>query len=1238
MRRWLHFWILWWISLTGLKAQGADSCVEVRVYGGVVDRCGQICVDVVFRNFTNIQSMQFSLNWDPTIIRLVNIQQKYNGLTGFSVSNNIYAPKIGGTLRLLWSDPNGNNGTIPDDQALFTLCFEPVGLPGDRTTIGYTGHPLIAEFLRNTDEVCYQFVGNEIVINDAQDLCVNVFSCPDTANGTGTVTVQIDGGQPPYQVQLNPLGQSSILNTKVGTVRFQGVPAGSYIVVVIDANGKQKTKKITVGSNPIQIIPDQVIYPTCKDDFGSIYIRIVGGMGTPSDYAITWLPMRVYGSRYIGDLPPGKYTVVVRDSLGCEASLDFDFEKYVLRAKADIHTASSCSNSNDGLVVATAQGGEPYANGGYIYQWSKGGDPNCNGTPCDTARNAQISGRNQWVIVSDSKGCSDTVYFDVPSQNVLLIDSTIIEAPTCYGDSNGRAVVFLQSSNAGEKYRYELYDGNDSLIQTVDQIDTSAITIDSLATGRYRIRIYGAVCSTQVTVIIPLISPISITVVDTNLKTTCNPGYDGYIEIAPHGGNGRPYTIEWNTGATTPRIDKLEPGTYAVTVTDAKGCMATAQFEVTGPTGPVITGFDVQNATCTDKADGSAEVLYDEGSTPVRQFVWSNGAITQRLSNVRSGWYSVTITDENGCSDTDSVYIDQPASSLFFTNTRIEDPTCPYTNDGLITIGVDGGTPPYRFEWSTGDTSQVVHSLGPGTYSVTVHDGGGCPPITKTFTIDSPPSIDITLMNTADVSCAESKTCDGKAQVSASGGKDPAAGYTFLWSSGETSIGTFASTATALCAGQQWVVVSNAGCSDTLYFTIGAPPPMRIASSTVITQPACYGDSNGRIELALEGGTPPYRVIWIDQKKAGFVLDSVAEGYYSFFAGDDKGCLYRDSVYVPQPEPFRLLLDSATSANVRCAGYSDGRIVLRTQGGNPGKRQFIWSPPVSSDSFALNLPEGEYFIRSIDPKGCEDSLQVHISAPPPIDFSLSPITAPLCDGDKAVVSVTSASGGNGPEYKFAINNGANYNIGELVELFPGDYIISVFDGKGCARDTQISIPFPRKLLLEVDKEEVELVLGDSTTVCVISPIEPGDRIIWMEGGEEIAQSQCIDVRSFQNTQLLVRLVDKNGCEVERTVVVRVINRGQVYIPNAFNPTGSINTRFTIYPGVGVQRVDYMRIYSRWGELVYSKDDFDPDRDGWDGKFGNTGRYAAPGVYVYVFQVTFLNGEKQVFRGDVTLIR
>gem|GEM_PF-6413332 len=152
--------------------------------------------------------MQFSLNWDPTVIRLVYIQQKYNGLLGFSVNNNIYAPEDGGILRLLWSDPNGNVGSIPDDQALFTLCFEPVGLPGDKTPIGYTGHPLIAEFLRNSEEVCYQFFGNEIVVADAQELCINVFSCPDSANGTGTVTVQIDGGQSPYQVQLNPLGQT----------------------------------------------------------------------------------------------------------------------------------------------------------------------------------------------------------------------------------------------------------------------------------------------------------------------------------------------------------------------------------------------------------------------------------------------------------------------------------------------------------------------------------------------------------------------------------------------------------------------------------------------------------------------------------------------------------------------------------------------------------------------------------------------------------------------------------------------------------------------------------------------------------------------------------------------------------------------------------------------------------------------------------------------------------------------
>ena len=119
----------------------------------------------------------------------------------------------------------------------------------------------------------------------------------------------------------------------------------------------------------------------------------------------------------------------------------------------------------------------------------------------------------------------------------------------------------------------------------------------------------------------------------------------------------------------------------------------------------------------------------------------------------------------------------------------------------------------------------------------------------------------------------------------------------------------------------------------------------------------------------------------------------------------------------------------------------------------------------------------------------------------------------------------------------------------------------------------------------------------------------------------------------------IYLKDESGCEARDEILIQVKKERRVYIPNAIYPQSStFNDMITVMGGAEVARVNFMRIFDRWGELVFENENFtagDPT-SGWNGKFH--GEYVAPAVFVYVVEVLYIDGETEIFKGDVTVIR
>lgn len=1235
-------WIIFvsFFAITALEAQNPD-CVLIETTGGRLERCNEICIDLKVSNFKDILSMQFSLNWDPTVMRLTRLFQSSSPLPAYTISNNFFALNGGGVIRSFWVEPNDQGQTLADGTVLCTMCFKAVGLPGAQTDVRVVGYPLAIEFLDpDSEEKCFMTNSQPVTVIPGNKLCINTSTCGAASGANdGIISTKVDGGKPNYTVTITPGGTSNTINTSSGSTTFNNLAPGTYTITVTDANGSMETETVTVGGNPVVITTERIITPKCKGETGSILISISGGAGDSSTFGIHWMPGDVYGSKYYSRLQPGIYTVTVIDSLGCETTKSFDLTKDFFTTSLNIVDSSSCTNSLDGIAQASAKGGKEFPGGGYKFFWSQNGDDaNCDPAACVKSINDSISGKNQWVIIQDANNCTDTIYYDVPSRNELKLTSTEVKNTLCPGDSSGSITVRALSNNSTDNtFTFQLSN------ETTGPVTTGVTTknqfqANNLPAGRYFFSVSDTNGCTYIdTFFIGSPPPLAVNTIAIDSATSCTPGFDGFIEVGGAGGNGRPYHYLWTTGDTLPRIDSLLPGSYTVTITDPNGCSIEKTFNISGPTPPQITGFDTSHVTCTGIADGSLNVLYTEGTGTVTNFQWSNGAKTQTITQLKAGVYYVTIQDDNGCMDTDSVLLKEPAKALTLDSFRLEHPICPGESNGLIGLTVSGGTPNYTFKWSNGATTQLLVGVPAGDYTVTISDAGSCPDVVQTLTLVDPPHIRIIPLDSAMVSCNDGITCNGRYAIQAQAGKDPSIGYNFEWSSGETSFGVNSHAASQLCQGKQWVVISNSFCADTFEFEISAPEKIQLTPQTNITPPSCYGDQDASIQLDIRGGTQPYRVLWKDMNVNGFSRSNLKAGVYSFFIRDNNNCVVLDSVEVTQPDSFILSVNKFITKTVRCNGDNDGIIALVTKGGNPGSKTFTWSPNVSTDSIAKGLMEGTYFITSMDSKGCRDTLTVVLDAPPAINYVLDPIVPPLCYGDKTTIVVTQASGGNGPKFSYAVNKGETHDINESTEVFPGDYQISVFDSKGCARDTMVSIPSPRQLDITFDPPEVELELGDSATICITSDVRPEDQITWVPSGRVINNGKCIVVSDAQNNVYKAILRDKNGCETEKSINIIVINRGRVFIPNVMTQEGP-NSIFKVYAGKGVRSIDFMRIYDRWGELVYEQKNLDSERDGWNGGLKNSSKKMLPGVYVYLVQVTFLNGETQLFRGDVTLLR
>jgi phosphatidylserine/phosphatidylglycerophosphate/cardiolipin synthase-like enzyme len=406
--------------------------------------------------------------------------------------------------------------------------------------------------------------------------------------------------------------------------------------------------------------------------------------------------------------------------------------------------------------------------------------------------------------------------------------------------------------------------------------NTNAVAT-GLSAGSYTVTIKDKNgCSATASITITRPTPVNVSASAT-ANVSCHGNSNGSVSSSPSGGTS-PYTYSWTGGSTIATETGLTAGTYTVTVKDKNGCSATASVSITQPNSLTPSAVITANVSCHGGNNGSASSTPSGGTSPYT-YSWTGGSTNSIASGLSAGTYTVTVKDKNGCSATASITITQP-TSLSVSATTTSNVSC--ISMGSASSTVSGGTTPYTYTWSGGNTNAVATGLSAGTYTLTVRDKNGCTGSASTTITQPANSLNASATITANVICHGGN--NGSASSSVTGGATP---YTYSWSGGR---GTN-TTATGLTAGSYTLTVTDKnGCVSSAVVSITQPSAISIIADTL---PTAIGSCTGSAWVNVSGGVSPYTYAWT----GGNTTDSISHechGSYCCTVTDANGCI--DSV------------------------------------------------------------------------------------------------------------------------------------------------------------------------------------------------------------------------------------------------------------------------------------------------------------------------------------------------------
>jgi gliding motility-associated-like protein len=758
--------------------------------------------------------------------------------------------------------------------------------------------------------------------------------------------------------------------------------------------------------------------PLCFGVCNGKIAPIVSGATPP--YSYTWTPGGVVPAPgTLLNACAGSYTLAIKDANMCTLSKTTSLTEPTLLVANGSSTNINCSGVCDGTATTAPSGGTlPYT-----HSWSNGSH---------AASISSLCAGSYTDTVKDKMGCTVLYTATISQPSVLALTLTKNNA-SCGGVCDGKATATLTGGTAPYKY-----------VWSTGSTTTSASltnTIIGLCAGTYTVTITdknNCIKTASITVTEPAVLDVTATTINITCFGACN-GSATAVVTGGSGGNVYLWTPGNPTGSTTNTITNLCPNTYTVTVHDMNNCISTDIVTITEPvvlkstpTSTSVSCFGACNGTATASGTGGT-LPYTYRWLPIIPPV-----TTTTISSLCPGTYSLVVTDANSCKDTSAGFtITQP--SLLVVNATKSNITCNGLCNGTASANPTGGTAPYTYSWSNGQTTKSISSLCVGNYTVTVTDANACVK-TQVVNITQPNLLTVALSSTA-ISC--NGACNATVTSTVGGGTP---GYIFSWAPGGETTANISNK----CAGTYTLTVTdNVGCIKTATQVVTQPTLLSLTTGS--SNISCFGQCNGSASAIAGGGTPPYTYSWAPGNQTTSSITSLCAGSYTVTAMDSKGCTQIKTIAITQPA--QIFANPVVVANASCAGLCNGSASSTPIGGT-APYTYLWTPGNTTAATVSSLCQGTYSVKVTDANSCTSTQSITITQPVPVSATISGSTSScnICNG----TATANAAGGTGPyTYSWAPTGQTTVTA---TGLCPNTtYTVTVTDSKGCTSTATVTI-------------------------------------------------------------------------------------------------------------------------------------------------------------------------------------
>ncbi|MFK7757580.1 MAG: choice-of-anchor L domain-containing protein [Flavobacteriales bacterium] len=886
-------------------------------------------------------------------------------------------------------------------------------------------------------------------------------------------------------------------------------------------------------------------------------------------YTVEWLDSDdqvISNSETVAGLAGGFYMVTVIDADGCEETITFGvFEENTLETNlmlSDYNGSTiSCNGICDGTASVTPSGGiAPYA-----IEWSEN-------VPEGTTELTDLCPGTYSVTITDDADCVVEETFTITEPDVLAGAVLSVSEILCNGTSTG--VASVTATGGTTPYFYSWSDDPSGT-----PILGQGPTLTDLGDGLYFVTvtdINGCEADNFVTVTVAPPPPaieisISALTYGNGFNTSCFDSENGQV-IASVSGGVPGYTLDWtdedgNAVGSGIVIPGLGCGEYTLTATDQNGCVETETIEIICP--PQISAdIDVTPNPCSDFSAeaGAIDLTPLGGSGSGYTFSWQDQdgvdfGNTEDLTDLASGTYSVTITDDDGCFRTIDIQVTNEAD-VDVTVDTFSNNSCFETCDGVIEISVDSDAGAYTVEWSTLDgpfsMEEDLTDLCADTYFLVITAEDDCQ-ATEEFTITQPSEIIIDVEDVVNPLCSGQNS--GSIDISVSGGDGP---LNVEWAPFGLFLGSTDQDIQQLTEGTYTVTVTDQSnmCVATQDVTLTAPQAIdldiQLSSYDGGFFVSCFDESDGQLTAAASGGNPDFENLefgyFYDWSNLPLGNDPSLPNQvnlpgsvtYGLVVTDTAGC--QVEIIIPTIEPLELIPDE-TITNISCFGAADGSIITNISGGSGIYETIEWTGFIGvnpSDATTLtDLEAGTYTLEVFDSNGCTFEEEFTITEPDPITVEVTDVILEDCSGSGTASLTVEANGGTpGYDYDWVDQDDNTYTGSSLTDINSGDYIVTVTDLNGCLGIDTVEVNSDEAFAL--DLETFQIGTGAYTLAClgdengsaqaVVSGGVPDYNYEWLDEDDTVIGSDAV-VSDLAAGTYYINVNDISGCTLNDSILV-----------------------------------------------------------------------------------------------------